>query len=239
MKKSEVVDRCQNRAQHLPGEEQVAQVRAAETAARQARAVFLDRSRIAPVRRVPQSYVTFVGKTSCITSITSRHDAIEKVDTGGYGIEDVLRAADAHQVARSIGREEVCCYLESLTDEAGAFTHADTANRVTIEILGDQGFGAFSPKIRVRAALYYAEECLIGATVAVCTEWPRRSYERRPRRYLLSRQAAGAMIEAHGYVGAELFLDRDGPLGGKLERLRPSESGKLRHGRSPGFARPG
>ena len=51
MEVSQVVDRRQDRAEHLLGQEQVAEIRAAEPAAGQAVATLLDRPRVAPVRR--------------------------------------------------------------------------------------------------------------------------------------------------------------------------------------------
>ena len=132
---------------------------------------------------VAQSYVSFFGKTSCVSSVPGRHHAVEEVDAGRDGVEDVLRAADAHQVARSVGRQEVRRHLERLADRLGPFADADAADRVAVEILGDEGFRAFCAEVRMRAPLNDPEKGLIGAPVGrLAARRPRRSSDRRRRR---------------------------------------------------------
>ena len=57
MKKRQVVDRRQDRAEHLLGQKQMPQIRAAESAAGQALATFLERSGIKAMHGVPNEIV--------------------------------------------------------------------------------------------------------------------------------------------------------------------------------------
>ena len=75
-----------------------------------------------------------VRKACCVAAVSGRHDAVEEVDPGGDGVEDVLRPADAHQVARPVRRQEVGRHLERLADLLAALADADAADRVAVEV---------------------------------------------------------------------------------------------------------
>ena len=60
--------------------------------------------------------VSLICKTSCVAAIARRHDAVEEIDPGGHGVQDILRPADAHQVARPVGGQKVGRDRQGLPD---------------------------------------------------------------------------------------------------------------------------
>ena len=49
-----------------------------------------------------------------VPAVAGRQHAVEQVDPGGDRVEDVLRPADAHQVARPVGRQQVGRHRQGL-----------------------------------------------------------------------------------------------------------------------------
>ena len=90
---------------------------AAEPAAGQALATLLDRSGVKTVDGIAEFDVSFFCKTCCVSTVAGRHHAVEEIDPGGDGVEDVLRAADAHQVARPVAGQKVGRDGERLADQ--------------------------------------------------------------------------------------------------------------------------
>ena len=186
------MDRRQDRPEHLLGQKQVAEIRAAEPAAGQAVATLLDRPRVDAVRGIAKFDISFIRKTSCVAAIAGRHHAVEEIDPGGDGVEDVLRAADAHQVARPVLGQKVGRDGEGLADLVAPLADADAADGVAVEIEGQQGLGALGAEVGVRPPLNDPEERLIGAACAPPCSAPAQAIVRPTASAISSCEAGSA-----------------------------------------------
>ena len=174
-----------------------------------------------------------VGQAGRVPAVAGRQDAVEQVDPGRDRVEDVLRPADPHQVARPVGGQAVRRDLEGRRGPArGSSPTLTPADGVAVEVERDQGLGA------------------LGAEVGVAPPWtiPKRAWSgrvwaslQRPAQRIVRPTASaiasfdggqgGAVVEAHRHVGPERLLDRDGPLGGQVEQaaveVRPERDARL------------
>jgi hypothetical protein len=136
------MDGRQDRAEHLAGHEEVSQVRSAEAAARKTVTPFLDRTLVAPMSGVAQLDVSGSCETGRVSAISGGHDAVEQVDAGSDRVEQVLWPANAHQVSRTVRRQEMSGHGEGLANFVATFADAHTAHGVAIEIQGQDLLGA-------------------------------------------------------------------------------------------------
>jgi hypothetical protein len=165
MKKPEVVYGCQDGTEHFLGQEQVAEIRAAESAACQTVTTFFDRPRVGPVHGVPKLNIALCSETSCVAPITRWHDAVEEIDARGHGVQNILRAADPHQVTGLVGGQQVGCDTECLAHFLASFADADTADGVPVEIEGHKRIHTAGTQVGMRSPLYDAKESLVGPAV--------------------------------------------------------------------------
>src|SRR5262249_48641536 len=100
-----------------------------------------------------------------VTAVACGEHAVEEVDSARYSPDDVERPADAHQVARPIGRQRRSEPLEKGEHFIGRFADGEAADGVSREIERAERIEALPPKIEVEPALHNSKERLIGALV--------------------------------------------------------------------------
>ena len=96
------MQRQQAVAEQLLLVEQVAEVGAREARAGGARTAFVKRARITREAGVPQVEVALPGERGAGARVAGRQDTVEHVDPALDHLEDPLRVADPHEVARPV-----------------------------------------------------------------------------------------------------------------------------------------
>ena len=108
-----------------------------------------------------------------------RQDAVEHVHAALDHLEDALRVADAHEVARLLGGEERRGVRDGLEHRVAGLPHAEPAERVAVEVELDDLLDRAAPELCVGRALGDPEEELaLGARRA--SRWRLRPERRQP-----------------------------------------------------------
>ena len=145
----EVVDRGQDRAEHLVGQEQVADRAPVVVGAGVAIAARLDRGCVGLVDGVAQLDGADGRQATGVAAVAGRQDTVEDVDAGGDGVDEVPRTADTHQIADLAGRQKVRRHVERRADLLAALTDADAPDGVAVEPDLDEASGALGAEVRV------------------------------------------------------------------------------------------
>ena len=95
-----------------------------------------------------------------VACITGRHHAVKHVDTCGNAFDQILRRADAHQVARLVGGQAVRRMRHDALHFFLGLAHAHAANRIAGQVQLDQSVERFLPQIFKHTALHDAEQCV-------------------------------------------------------------------------------
>ena len=135
-----------------------------------------------------------------------------------------MRPADAHQVARLVARQQRARRRRGVPYiSVGRFADAEAADRVAGKIERDQLLGATRRAVPRSSPPCTMANCAWSARVAAARH---RSAQRTLRR-MASRRSPRAscrqgddVVEHHGDVAAEVFLNGDGPLGRELDAAR-------------------
>lgn len=90
------MQRRQDWAEHFSSVEEVSQCASAKILAAVAVTTWLDRPGVVYVRTISQSHRPVFSKGKGISSVSRRQDAIEHIDAGSNGGNDVRWRADAH-----------------------------------------------------------------------------------------------------------------------------------------------
>ena len=95
---------------------------------------------------------------------------------------------------------------------------AEAAEGVAGKIHRRQSGGAMAAQFEVRPALDDGEQRLIGPAVGGAAAFgPMERAAHGLAQHLRRRLERRALVETHGHVGAEVFLDGDGPFGRQFE----------------------
>ena len=148
----QVVQRQQDGAKHLVGFEKMAKIRSAQVSVR-ARQASLKRLRITLVAQVSQFQLALIRERGGIATISSRHYAIEHVDASPNTLQQILRRADSHQVARPIFRQQRARMVQRCVHFGRRFPNAEPSNGVTRKIEIDQALSRFFAEIFIQTAL--------------------------------------------------------------------------------------
>src|SRR5512132_2192814 len=105
---SDVVLGQKYQAEQLLLLDEVAQVCAAEAAARRTGAILVERLRVARKARVLEVEAAIPGEGGARPAEASGQDAVEHVDSAGDDLQDAGRIADPHAVAWPVGRQPRC-----------------------------------------------------------------------------------------------------------------------------------
>jgi hypothetical protein len=99
-REAQVVEAGEPRPERLVHAQQVVQVGARMPCTGRAVAVGIGRRAVVAEARVAQLEQAARREEHPVASVAGGNHAIEQVDSGGDGVEDLRRRADAHQVAR-------------------------------------------------------------------------------------------------------------------------------------------
>ena len=128
--------------------------------ARRASARGVDRALQGPVSGPPQVAAPDAGKGNALLRQRRRQDAVEHVDATMHGLEQISRRADAHQIARTILRQQFGDDGGAVLALACPLAHGQAADRETIERHLRDRPCALRAQIRIACPLHDAEQGL-------------------------------------------------------------------------------
>ena len=95
-----------------------------------------------------------------IARIASGHDTVKHVDTLRHAFHQIFGGADAHQIARLVGRQTVRRVRHDLQHLLFGFTHAHTANGIARKIHLNQLVERFLAQVFKHTALHNAKQSI-------------------------------------------------------------------------------
>ena len=196
--------------QQLFGDEEVAEIRAREGATRVAVAGGVERRPLADPLRLLDRHRPRRGERLTVPRVARRQHTVEHVDTARDRLHQVLRLADAHEIAGAIGGQCSGHARGELEHGRLGLAHGHAADGVAVEAQRHRALDRLRPEIVVRPALDDAEERLPAGGGRVGGARARRPAQRQRERALggLARGRVGqALVERHRDVRAECSLD--------------------------------
>ena len=148
--------------QHLFRFEQVAQIGAGISPADRAVALRVDRLLIALILLIFDIDHARPREQVSVAAVACRHDTVEKVHAARDGFDDVPRCADAHQVARLVGRHIGLDGGNGIIHLLCRLPHREAADRITGQIEVCDLLHMLNAQIVKNGALIDAEEHLAG-----------------------------------------------------------------------------
>ena len=157
---SKVVDGCNLHGQQLLGFEQVVQVGFRVNAV-DGTPFWIDGGEVGLPFLVPHVHGAFIRKKHGIPAIAGRHDAVEHVDTTFNSFKNVLRRADAHQVARLVFWQDFVYHLNHVVHDLSRFAYGQSTNGIAVSSLVGHILGGFLSQVFKGAALNNGEQRLL------------------------------------------------------------------------------
>ena len=154
-----------------------------------------------------------------VARVAGRHHAIEHVDPARHRFDQVLRPADAHQVARPIFGQLRRGVVEHGVALGLGLAHREAADGIAVEADLAQAFGRTAAQVVVHAALDDAEQRRVVALVGdLRTRRPAQRQLHRPLDHALVDRLSvhghrRAFVKDHHDVAAQHFLDMHRFLG--------------------------
>ena len=137
-----------------------------------------------------------------------RVDAVEHIDAALHALDEAVRRANAHEVARLVLRQKRRRVLEHLVHELLRLADREAAYRVARQVHRRRLAGAPLAQVFVHTALHDAEEALVrGRHRLLATLEPADRALRRLLRVVVVGRIRHTFIERHDDVRAECHLD--------------------------------
>ena len=136
-----------------------------------------------------------------IAGVARGHHTIEHIDALRNGINNVLRRAHAHQIARLFGRQQRAAVLYYFAHLVFGFANGETAECIAIEAKLNEPRERFLAQVAVHATLNDAEQRRL--MLAMCLLAPTRPTHRQLHRLarLFTRcRIRRAFVEHHNDV---------------------------------------
>ena len=97
--------------------------------------IWIDGREVVSPFLITHVHSSLISEQHRITSVTSRHNTIEHIDTSFDSLEDVLRRTHTHQVARTVLRQNLVNYLYHLVHHLSGLPNSQTTYRGTTSIV--------------------------------------------------------------------------------------------------------
>ena len=186
------------------------QVGAAEICAGIAGAGFVQRLRVVAVRGVLDLEVAEAGEQVAVARIAGRHHTVEHVDAGLHRIDQILRRADAHQIARLPRRQVRRSVRQDARHVFLRFANREAADGHAVETDLVQPGQRLVTQVFVHAALNDAEQriavlkSVVLVTRALC---PAHRQTHRLCCLVPGGRVGRAFVENHHDVRVQHMLD--------------------------------
>ena len=215
----QVVDGVEPGTQDLAALVEVAQVGAGIVATGVAAAGLVDGAGVVGIAGIADAQQAVPGVEKAGAGVARGNDAVEHVHPAAHGLDDVLRLADAHQVARPVGGQQGGGGLEDVVAFLHRFAHRQPADGIAVETDLEQALGRFAAQAGIHAALDDAEQ---GRRVVAMGRLraPRPAQRQRHRfaRLGLGSRIGRALVEDHDDVGAQRALHGHGAFRRQLHQ---------------------
>ena len=207
----EVVDGVQLGAEDFVAFVEMVEVGAAVVAAGVAVAGGVEWAGVGFVAGVADAEQALAGEQMAVARVAGGHDAVEQVDSFGHGLDDVLRSADSHQVARAVRRHPRGAMAHHARHLLLGLAHRKPADGIAGKTEFKQAGERPVPQFGVHAALDDAEQRGgMAAVGAVAAPGPAQRQFHRFARLRGCRRIGGAVVENHDHIGAKPLLQGDG-----------------------------
>src|SRR5574343_272230 len=206
----QVVDGVQHAAQDFAAAEQVVEVGTAERGAGVARTRRVERAGVGLVAGVLDLDIAEAGEQVAVAGVAGRHHAVEHVDAALDREDQVFRRADAHQVARLVGRHAGRDVVEDARHVLLRFADRQAANGHAVETDVVEASQRFVAQVFIHAALDDAEQRVAVFQLVVFVARalrPAHAQAHRFGRFLARRRVGRAFVEDHDDVRVQDFLD--------------------------------
>ena len=149
-----------------------------------------------------------------VPACAGRHHAIEHVDPAAHRLDDIVRRADAHEIARLRLRQVRFDRFDHAQHDILRFADRQPADRVALQVERRERRRALDPKRLDRAALHDAEHRLAGlfAERDPAAFGPAQGQAHGLLGHFVRAWQLHAFVELHLDVGAEQALDLDRAL---------------------------
>src|SRR3954453_13734990 len=117
---------------------EVPDVRAAEAPARGAAAVLVERAGVALEAGVPEIEPSLPRQRAARPRRAGREDAVEHVDSSRDHLDDALRVADPHEVARSLRWQVAGRPARCLEHRGAVLADGEAADCISVEVERDE-----------------------------------------------------------------------------------------------------
>ncbi len=96
----------------------------------------IERAMIVGMACIAQIHLAEPRKRKAVAACPRRHDTIEHIDPARHGFQNVIRCADAHQVARLFRRQDRAYDFQHVEHDLLRFADRKPADRIALEIHG-------------------------------------------------------------------------------------------------------
>ena len=181
-------------------------------------AFLVQRTRIIGVTGVFQVDLAPAGEGKAMSAGAGRHHAVELVDAAGDALQNIVRRADAHQIARLVHRHHRRGDFQHAQHHLLRLAHRKAADRIALERHRREAFGGADAQMRHVTALHDAIEPLPlfnaahGLELGARALGPAERQLHRPLHLLLRRRQADTFVQLHLDVGSEQPLNFNGTL---------------------------
>ncbi|MNV27676.1 hypothetical protein D3C71_1188320 [compost metagenome] len=175
-----------------------------------AAATRLDRVHVPLVLGVADADRAERGEKVAVAGVAGGHDAVEHVHATGHAFDQILRATNAHQVARAVGGQDRVHVVEHGVALMLGLTHRQAADGIAVEADLLQALGRAAAQVGMHAALDDAEQRRVVAQRVMrvaAALGPAQAQLHRGARHRLGGRVRGAFVEDHDDVRIQHLLD--------------------------------
>ena len=108
------------------------------------------------------------GKEHGVAAVARGHHAVEHIHAALYGFEDIYRRANAHEIARAVGGQNVIHHLNHFVHLFRRLAHGQSADGVALRAEVAHELGTLAAQLGIDATLHDGEECLAVTVFRFC-----------------------------------------------------------------------
>ena len=220
--KCQVVDGQDLKTQHLLGMDQVTHISTGVLRVYIGRSFGIERGKVVLPLLVAHIHNPVAGENHTIATVTSRHDAVEHIDSALDAFQYIPRRADAHQIAGLVLGQNGIDDLDHLVHLLRRLAHRQTTNSIAVTVKITQTLRRLLAQIGIDAPLHDGEEVLLVSVQVLravetgdAAVQPTVGAVHRLRGVLAVCRARTALVERHHDIGTDKTLGIHHGLWGK------------------------
>ena len=146
--------------EHLPGNEEMAQVGLGVSMVNKGCARRVQRTEIVLPLLVAHVHYAVPGEEHPVAAVSRGHHAVEHIHSPCDALQDVRGGADSHQVTGAVRRKKGAYQFQHLIHLLRGLPHCQTANGIAVGIELNRMFHRLLAQVRIHASLDYGEVAL-------------------------------------------------------------------------------